>query len=616
MIRYLLFTGIALFSFDKEAFSQPGTLDNTFGQGGKVVIDINNADNVARTIIVQPNGKTIIIGYTTPSPAEGYFSIARLEEDGSLDESFGTNGIVETHFYSEDAAARSGVLQPDGKILVAGYVRTRSNYNFALMRYTSAGTRDHSFGEGGFVVTDFGDNEDKANQVVLQADGKIVVVGSKNDSGNFDIDVALARYESDGTLDPGFGDGGKVVLNIGEVGLWQSATCVAMQPDGMILVGGYTEFHDDINETYNRVLLVSRFLPNGILDNSFGTGGIVQTSIGKDAAGMSLATQANGRILLLGQAKLTNGGYEELVMVRYKENGSLDSTFGNNGVVFTSFDNADDYGSSILVQPDQKILAAGYTAISNGTTLNFALARYLPNGALDNTFGSGGKTTTDFANDWDFGTSIAMHQNGKIMVAGYSKSGNDYDFAIARYLNDEALPVKLETFLAYKEDESVKLSWQTSSESNSDHFEIHRSNDGENWKSISSVAALHHSDSLSNYFFIDKTPVEHNYYRLKMVDADGSFAFSQVRSVAFDEVGLTENLLIFPNPASDHVTVRSRNFLQIEEIVVSDLNGTITPMHLKDGNTIDIGLFQPGIYNVIVKYAGSATESRKLLIQR
>ena len=615
MLKHFLNLALTLLFFYARVAAQPGALDVSFGQGGKVISEINNINNIASTILAQPDGKLIVIGSSIPGGYQGYFSIARYNYNGSLDQTFGVNGLVETHLNYDEAHAQAGLLQPDGKIVVAGYAWSGANYDFAIIRYTSDGKRDLTFGMGGVVLTDFDGRDDKVNSLALHSNGNIIAGGSIEEINFFEMDAAFACYDQNGSLVNNFGSDGKVICNISESGLWQSIHSLVIQSDGKILAGGYTEHHELMSDDYTEAFLLLRLLSNGTLDPNFGDAGIIKTLIGEHSIGKSVAVDGSGRILMLGKASLTSGGPDAMALVRYDSDGTLDENFGNQGIVITTFDNVDDVGNCLLIQPDQKILAAGVTATTSGTTLNFALARYHTNGTMDISFGSGGKITTDFNNDWDFGTSVALQKNGKIVVAGYSKSSNDYDFALARYLNDDALPVKLESFFTEKEGESVRLYWQTSVENNSDYFEIQRSSNGKDWLHIGSKAAAINSNSLVTYEFFDNLPLKSNFYRLKMIDADGTYAFSSIKSIRCETDMVAQELSIFPNPADSKITVRVKNISKIMGINIVDSNGRITPVQRNSRNELDMQNFRPGIYHVVVLYINGNSESRKILIQ-
>ncbi|KAA6439414.1 T9SS type A sorting domain-containing protein [Dyadobacter flavalbus] len=605
MIRLFLIT-FSVFIITTHLFAQSGTLDPTFGQNGKVITNIDQTRNIATSMLIQPDGKIVVGGYCTPVDYNAYFTLVRYNTDGTLDNSFGNAGIVRPPVGINEDIPYSIVLQSDGKIIAAGYSWNGANYDFAMVRYNSNGSRDLGFGTGGVVTTDFNNTNEKANKVLLQPDGKIIMCGISDIS--FDVNVAFARYLPNGTLDNTFGSSGKVSFNIGESGSWQSIRSAELQNDGKILATGFTEVYIDKetgNYDYRFVLL--RLNSNGDLDNGFGNSGIVQTLVKKHDIGLSLAVQADNKILLLGQANPWYNGFDDFALVRYNSDGSIDNTFGNNGIVLTTFDNTDDIPASMVLQSDQKILAFGFTARNNGTTLDFALARYNTDGTLDNTFGIGGKVMTDFGGNWDFGTSMALQKNGKIVVAGYTKNGNDYDFALARYNNDVVLPVELISFTAEAVERNVQLEWKTASEENSNSFEVQRSHNGKQWFTIGSVQSAGNSKAESDYSFIDNAAAEgRNLYRLKMIDQDRTFTYSRIQNVDVEISG--SSFSVYPNPSQEKIYIEAADRNLIKNIALLSTVGKQVFKSDLPVSEIEIRHLQAGLYTLfITKQDGSGS---------
>jgi uncharacterized delta-60 repeat protein len=219
-------------------YNPDGSLDSGFGQGGTVLTDFGGNAG-ATSIVVTPSGQLIVAGSVEPSASSSAsdFALARYNADGSLDTTFGTGGKVTTHWGDFSAGINQILLQPDGKILAAGHTSTSSGFfNFALARYNPDGSLDTSFGGTGMVTTHFGSLDD-ARGLVLQPDGKIVAVGAYSTGAK--VDLALARYLPDGSLDATFGTGGQVTTDLG--GLNQSASSVILQPDGKLVAAGVYE---------------------------------------------------------------------------------------------------------------------------------------------------------------------------------------------------------------------------------------------------------------------------------------------------------------------------------------------------------------------------------------
>lgn len=599
-----------------QIFAQPGSLDYTFGQGGKVTTNISQLFNFGYKLLPQPDGKIIQIGFSAPSKYHGNFSVVRYDTNGSLDATFGINGIVETSFGIDEDVAFSGVLQPDGKIIAAGYSWNGTTYDFAIVRYSVNGSRDMSFGVNGIVTTDFANQHDRANQVVLQSDGKILLVGFSGDQSSVDLDLAFARYNSNGSLDNSFGNNGKTLIDVDGSKRWQSARAVTLQSDGKIVVTGFTDIPNQ-KGSYNNILITTRLNPNGAIDYGFGVNGTAKAVIGENTVGISIKEQPDGKLLVLATSKAVKiGGYEDFVLARYLSNGTLDNGFGNNGIVITTFDTTDDIPGDLLIQPDGKILAIGTVAVNNGSTLDFAMARYNPDGSLDNNFGNGGKVKTDFAGNWDFGTSVILQKDGKVLIGGYSRNGNDYDFALARYNNDIPLPVVLVSFDTKLQEDEVHLSWETELEINSDYFEIQRSADGKKWVKIGNVESNKNADSVTIYHFADSSPsLGINMYRLKMVDLDRTFTYSNVQDIMVASNDNSDSIEIYPNPAREKLIIKLNDWHVFESVRLFDKAGREIFFSQKH-ESIDLKNIPSGDYVILISMKDGSCKSQKVMVQR
>ena len=372
--------------------------DAQLGKLITVAASYTDGHGTIEAVTSSATGAVVKIVNTAPS-----FTVA----DGKVTTDFGSAGIGATD------SGRGVALQADGKIVVAG----TSNDNFALARYNVDGGLDASFDTDGRVTTDFGGGSyEQGYSVSIQADGKILVAGQL--SGN----LALARYNADGSLDTSFDADGKVTTAVG----YTSGQSVAIQADGKILVAGSAYANGD---DFSLV----RYNANGSLDTSFDADGKVTTDLGGADYGHSVAVQADGNILVAG----TSG--DNFALVRYNVNGSLDTSFDADGKLTTDFGSGDQ-ANSVTVQADGKILVAG----TSGSA--FALARYHADGSLDAGFDTDGKLTTSFASGSGYGQSVAVQSDGKILVAGYGYfGGGEYDFAVVRYNANGSLDTTFDT---------------------------------------------------------------------------------------------------------------------------------------------------------------------------
>jgi uncharacterized delta-60 repeat protein len=270
------------------------------------------------------------------------------------------------------------------------------------------GDLDSGFGSGGKVLTDFGAS-DRAFGVVVQRDGMIVVAGGSAPGSPQLPEFAIARYNANGSLDAGFGSGGKVRTDFGYFGF---AYGVALQSDGKIVAAGQGLI-PGISTTDDFAL--ARYNADGSLDPTFGGSGMVVTNLLSHELARGVAIQPDGKIVAVGQTRANpSGGDSDFAVVRYNPNGTLDTTFAGGGRVITSFTSVGDGAGAVVIQPDAKILVVG--AGNNGpqTTPGFAVARYNPDGSLDASFDGDGKVLSDFG----AGSSVALQPDGKILVAG------------------------------------------------------------------------------------------------------------------------------------------------------------------------------------------------------
>ncbi len=416
--------------FALARYNPDGSLDTSFGTGGTVLTDFGGSNDGALGVAIQADGKIVAAGFSFQFATSEDFALARYNSGGGLDSTFGAGGKVTIDFGNTFDSGQALALQSDGRIVVAGFSQQpATGADFALARCNSNGTLDTTLGTGGTVTTNIGmgpDDDFGHGGIALQADGKIVQAGSTN--GFNSQDFALTRYNSDGSRDTSFGTGGEVVTDLGGFAL---ASAVTIQADGKILVVGEIEE----NATFDLNIAMARYNPDGSLDASFGTGGIVTTDLGGFEIGNAVALQADGKIVVAGAA-----GGSGFALVRYNSDGSPDSTFGSGGVAAINFAGLGDEAESVAIQADGKIVAAGLSNQAS-TGSDFALARFNANGTLDTSFGSGGKVTTDFAGQFDVASQVAIQADGKIVAGGNSYQGKKTgdDFAVVRYNSNGSL---------------------------------------------------------------------------------------------------------------------------------------------------------------------------------
>lgn len=422
------FIGSCLTLTSLTASSQIGSLDNTFGTGGKVTTDFGGFEDNVNTMVIQSDGKIIVAGnFSLDANGSSYDCfLARYNSDGTLDNTFGTNGKVITDFGNNFESFNSVTLQGNGKIVVVG----DANYNIIMARYTINGVLDNTFGNGGKVITDFGNGDsEEGYAVAIQSDGKILVGGETNTiSTDAWFDMAVVRYDSAGNIDNTFGTNGIATTDFGNAAN-EYCRSIALQNDGKIVIAG---FRIGTSPNYTD-FAVARFNSTGTLDSSFATNGQLTEDFGTSGdKAQSVVIQPDDKIIVAGYND--NGSNAHFAMARYNSNGTLDNTFGTNGKVITQISTYTDNANSAALQSDGKIVLSGYGWVSGA--YGFILARYNTNGSLDNTFGTGGIVTTTFGTNGDYAYSLVIQNDGKVVLAGKSATGftsSSFDIALARY---------------------------------------------------------------------------------------------------------------------------------------------------------------------------------------
>jgi uncharacterized delta-60 repeat protein len=392
--------------------SPNGSLDPTYGVAGKAS---TTAAGGIGAMVLQTDGKAVVVG-------QRY--VARFTTSGSLDSSFGGNGVVPVSFTASSDELQGVALQPDGRIVVVGFAHVNGQIDFAVARFLSEGTLDGSFGTGGKVTTDFNGQVDEAWAALVQSDGSIVVAGHAATSTALGLnhDFAVARYTSAGVLDQGFGTGGKVTTNIG--GRTDLAHAAALQADGKILLTGRVA---DGGGDDPDVALV-RYTTSGTPDPSFGTAGIqrIDLSNGSWDEAADLMVQPDGTILVAVEAVV--GGRFDFEVARFTSGGSLDSGFGTQGLATVGgFSTQNDVIRGLARQADGKIVVVGGTALAD-----FAIARFTAAGLLDTGFDGDGRITVDFFAGSDGAEAVGIQPDGRIVVAGGATNGSAFVAALVR----------------------------------------------------------------------------------------------------------------------------------------------------------------------------------------
>ena len=392
------------------SFAAPGDLDSTFGLGGIVIENFSNTSNILGIDgVIQNGGKIVVVGQSYESISFSQIALARFTPAGTLDSTFGAGGWTITDFGYDYIWANAAAQQSDGKIVVTGPLIDAKRQDFFVARFTVDGKVDKDFGKKGIVLIDFGKTLDRSWDLAIQSDGKIVVVGTTYNGSN--QNMALARLDEKGKLDPTFGINGLVQTDFN--GLADHAETVAINSAQQIIVGGFAQ----LNST-NYAFATARYEATGALDPSFGNGGKVMTDFGLNYdVGSSIALQPDGKIVLTGLAQPTSGVF---AFARYHTNGLLD------------FQHTEDYTASVweasygleIAANGRLILGGRIETNFNISSASFALSCYDNNGILDTTFGAAGWDIINIGPDYESSRNLKLQPDNKIVMIGFSLQGD------------------------------------------------------------------------------------------------------------------------------------------------------------------------------------------------
>lgn len=389
-----------------------GDLDETFGGSGTgVIITEIQRINTIQSSTIQIDDKIVATGSATGFDQE--LTVARYTDNGLLDTSLNGNGI-QTLLVGTATMGNAIDLQSDAKMVVCGSA-SENQTNIIVARYTTSGILDPTFNGVGYVTTSTGTGA-MANSLRVQTDGKIVIGGTAIFQNT--PRICLVRYNSDGSLDGAFGPGGTIITEIND-----SATLnqIALQNDGKIVGVGYVQVNGITK------FAIVRYNTDGSLDNTFGTSGITTTEIGPSSIARAIAIQSDGRIIAVGNTE--EDRVNKFAIARYTASGNLDPTFNTTGIVTTQVQ-YNDIAYAVVLQSNGSILVGGSSVGNNAQ--QFALARYTTSGTLDTTFGTNGIVTTTIegrGSESQINT-LVLQSNEKIVATGFS----DESFALTRYV--------------------------------------------------------------------------------------------------------------------------------------------------------------------------------------
>ncbi len=432
--RLLLVVMLTLFcaSTTLALAAQGGSLDPRFGTNG-IVLTNSGLSNLTILQQIAKHGNGILLLYGSPDPlnAQIRFTLFRYLSNGTLDTTFGTNGRVTSDFgRGMDDRALNLKVYRDGRILASGQSGNgNTNTAAVLARYLPNGTLDTTFGTNGLLTinpfgpyTAFG-----ASDIALQPNGTIIIllrIFSDHRS------VALARYLPNGTPDLTFGTAGFTILDLSRIQANNFANTLHRQHDGTLIVAGSAQIPGPPSRL---AIMVARLHSDGTLDSNFGTNGITITPFPSDAEANTLTIDPHGRLLLAGDSSNPDGTRTILPLLRYRPDGTLDSSFGTGGIVLTDPGSSDTEAYAIAIWRST-ILVAGFSNATLHGDYDLLIARYHSNGTLDSTFGTNGIIFTDLGlTRDDFGFSMILTSSNVILGASASRSITERNNALVKY---------------------------------------------------------------------------------------------------------------------------------------------------------------------------------------
>ncbi len=443
----LLLIGIVamIFSFSSAKAQGAGDLYTGFNGTGYYMQDFYNNIDVINDIAVQEDNKIVAVGVSFTAAWSVEVNIIRVMPDGLPDVDFGTIGVVNyappvTGYY--EAHAITAIIKDDGKILVAGGVLNENFiFDFLMIQLNPDGSFDSDFGVNGISTISINQSASLAMDIAIDDNGKILLTGTVANAEGMDT-PAVVRINANGTLDTSFGNNG--VAQVPVIHYDNDFSSIYIQPDGKILASGHISIESSTPFLYYFAALVVRFNADGSFDNTFGTDGIVvhnQNGWDDEFYGMDL--NDDGEIICGGFTKTWEDTFD-MFMMKFDTDGHPVPDFGDNGVVILR---KQPYNViyDLVVQSDNKILTCGTIGQFGPGDTDFALVRFLQNGELDTSFGNDGIVITDFFGEQDEANSLALAGNNKIYVGGKSlnSAGNNRDFTIACYVNDISTSLSL-----------------------------------------------------------------------------------------------------------------------------------------------------------------------------
>lgn len=470
----------------------------------------------------------------------------------ALDPAFGTNGIATTQISSQRNTMNATAVQADGKVLVAGQVGGDSVKNMGVTRFNPDGTVETTFGTNGQLIINFPNAQSFVRKIAIQPDGKIIL-GGYTFNTSFSGDFVAVRLNPDGSYDSSFGNNGIAVLDNG-----QSEVSIAMTllSDGRIILAG------DVNDRFAMAMLKS----NGTIDTTFGNNGWVVTNFdeGGIAYANDVAVQNDGKIVLGGML-MVDSPFFRYAAIRYLPNGTLDTSFANNGKFLYAFGGNNDFGINIGFQNDGKLIFAGHSYFHNIPYLQYDVVslRLTTAGQIDTSYGQNGLAKARFVDGENYTSAIKVLPDDKIIFVGNTVlQGTKRRGYVARFLPNGAV------------DQSF---------GNHGFIELAK---GERTLQASSVATAANGDIIAAGEIFGAANGSTDAFAAKLIHSN----------LAVSDVNTTK-MNVFPNPASDIITISGFGKSKDTKAEIVNLAGQkVKSVTISENNTVNVSSLTPGVY--------------------